>query len=74
MHRVKRWRSPKRVNGEILRWPIDPCYLNTEECNLNQTKDDSFVERVVKNNSWNNGVFLKVHEIVQINSLFFIQL
>ena len=27
------------------------CYLNKGECNLNQSKDDSFVERVVKNNS-----------------------
>ena len=43
------------VKSEILRWPMDPCYLNKEECNLNQTKDDSFVERVAKNNSSNNG-------------------
>ena len=27
------------------------CYLNKGECNLNQSKDDSFVERVAKNNS-----------------------
>ena len=31
------------------------CYLNKEECNLNQSKCDSFVKRVAKNNSWNNG-------------------
>ena len=27
------------------------CYLNKEECNLYQLKDDSFSERVAKNNS-----------------------
>ena len=27
------------------------CYLNKGECNLNQSKDDSFVELVAKNNS-----------------------
>ena len=27
------------------------CYLNKEECNLNQSKCDSFVKRVAKNNS-----------------------
>ena len=26
-------------------------YLNKGECNLNQSKDDSFVERVAKNNN-----------------------
>ena len=26
------------------------CYLNKGECNLNQSKHDSFVERVAKNN------------------------
>ena len=40
------------VKSEILHWP---CYLNKEECNLKQTKDDSFVESVAKNNSSNNG-------------------
>ena len=59
------------VKGEILRWPIDPCYLNKEECNLNQTKDDSYVERVAKNNSWNNDVCHKVHEIFLINCFVF---
>ena len=27
------------------------CYLNKGECNLSQSKDDSFVEQVAKNNS-----------------------
>ena len=27
------------------------CYLNKRECDLNQSEDDSFVERVAKNNS-----------------------
>ena len=30
-------------------------------------KDDSFVERVAKNNSWNNGDRHKIHEIFLIN-------
>ena len=51
------------VKGEILRWPTHPCYLNKEKCNLNQTKDDRFVESVAKNNSWNNGVCHRVHKI-----------
>ena len=52
----------ERVKGEVLRWSMDPCYLN-KEFNLNQTKQDYFVERVVKNNGWNNGVCHKVQEI-----------
>ena len=32
-------------------WRSGDCYLNKGECNLNQSKDDSFVERVAKNNS-----------------------
>ena len=30
-------------------WRSGYCYLNKGECNLNQSKDDSFVERVAKN-------------------------
>ena len=46
-----------KLKQEILRTLITfsrrygYCYLNKEECNLNQSKDDSFVERVAKNNS-----------------------
>ena len=36
-------------------------------------KDDSFVERVAKNNSWNNGDRHKIHEIFQINCFVFVQ-
>ena len=32
-------------------WRSGHCYLNKGECNLNQSKDDTFVERVAKNNS-----------------------
>ena len=32
-------------------WRSGYCYLNEGESNLNQSKHDSFVERVVKNNS-----------------------
>ena len=47
-------------------WRSGYCYLNKGECNLNQSKDDSFVERVAKNNSWNNRDRHKIHEILLI--------
>ena len=43
-------------------WRSGFCYLNKGECNLNQLKYDSFVERVAKNNNWNNGDRHKIHE------------
>ena len=40
------------MNGSmLLTWRSGYRYLNKGECNLNQSKDDSFVERVAKNNS-----------------------
>ena len=42
-------------------------YLNKGECDLNQSKDDSFVKRVVRNNNQNNGDGHKIHEIFLIN-------
>ena len=47
------------------------CYLNKGECNLNQLKHDFFVERVAKNNSWNNGDHHKIHDIFLINLFCF---
>ena len=47
-------------------------YLNKGECNLNQSKDDSFVERVAKNNSSNNGDRHKIYEIFLINCFAFV--
>ena len=47
-------------------WRSGYCYLNKGECNLNQSKDNSFAERVAKNNSWNNGNRHKIHEIFLI--------
>ena len=46
--------------------------LHKGECNLNQSKDDSFVERVAKNNNWNNGDRLKIQEIFLINCFVFV--
>ena len=43
-------------------------YLNNEECNLSQSKDNSFVERVAKN----NGDRHKIHEIFLINCFVFV--
>ena len=48
-------------------WRSGCCYLNKGECNLNQSKDGSFVERVAKNNSLNNGDRHKIQEIFLIN-------
>ena len=59
-----------------MTWRSGYCYLNKGECNLNQSKDDSFVERVAKNNkkniSWNNGDRHKIHEIFPINCFVFV--
>ena len=41
-------------------------------CDLNQSKDDSFVKRVAKNNNWNNGGRHKLHEILLINCFAFV--
>ena len=51
----------------IPTWRPGYCYLNKGECNLIQSKNDSFVERVAKNNSWN-----KIHEIFLINCSVFV--
>ena len=48
-------------------WRSGYCCLNKGEYNLNQSKDDSFVERVAKNNSWNNGNRHQIHDIFPIN-------
>ena len=40
----------KVERGSTCTWRSGYCYLNKGECNLNQSKDDSFVERVAKNN------------------------
>ena len=53
-------------------WRSGYCYLNKGECNLNQSKDYSFVERVAKNNSLNNGDRYKIHEIFLINCFVFV--
>ena len=36
---------------QVIPWRSGYCYLNNGEYNLNQSKDDSFVERLAKNNS-----------------------
>ena len=43
--------SPPEIQIKSASWRSSYCYLNNGECNLNQSKDDSFVERVAKNNS-----------------------
>ena len=53
-------------------WRSGYYYLNKEECNLNQPKDDSSVERVAKNNSCNNGDRHKIHEIFLLNCFVFV--
>ena len=53
-------------------WRSGYCYLNKGECNYNQSGDDSFVEWVAKNNSWNNGDRHKVHEIFLTTCFVFV--
>ena len=53
-------------------WWSGSCYLNKGECDLNQSKDDSFVKQVAKNNNWNNGDRQKIHEIFLINCFVFV--
>ena len=43
-------------------WWSGFCYWNKRECDLNQSKDGSFVKRVAKNNNWNNGDRHKIHK------------
>ena len=47
-------------------WRSVYCDLNKGECDLNQSKDDSFVKRVAMNNNWNIGDRHKIHEIFLI--------
>ena len=49
--------TPCNIGGFLFRfviasvaWRSGYCYSNQGECNLNQSKDDSFVERVARNN------------------------
>ena len=53
-------------------WWSGYCYFNKGECDLNQSKDDSFDKRVAKNNNWNNGDRHKIHEIFLINCFVFV--
>ena len=55
VHHHLEWILFQMVSVKSLRfvdtWRSGYCYLNKAECNLNQSKDDSFVERAAKNNS-----------------------
>ena len=53
-------------------WWSAYCDLNKGECDLNESKDDSFVKRVAKNNNWNNGDRHKIHEIFLIDCFAFL--
>ena len=53
-------------------WWSGYCYWKKRECNLNQSRHDSFVEWVAKNNGWNNGDRHKIHEIFLINCFVFV--
>ena len=73
-HQVN-WRLLEFVNKILWRFPLNLLLVMIEtkgECNLNQSKDDSFVERVAKNNSWNNGDRHRIHEIFPINCFVFV--
>ena len=59
------------IQNATFTWRSGYCYLKGE-CNLNQSKDCSFVERVARNNSWNNGDRHKIYEIFPINCFVFV--
>ena len=71
--RYQSW-GPKTITVKVHfgTWRSGYCYLNKGEYNLNESKDDSFVERVVKNNSWNNGDRHKIRVIFLINCFVFV--
>ena len=56
----------------LTTWRSGYCDLNKGECDLNQSKDDSFVKQVAKNNNWNNGDRHKIHEIFLTNCFVFV--
>ena len=53
-------------------WRSGYCDLNKGECYLNQSKEDSFLKLVAKNNNWNNGDRHKIHEIFLFNCFVFV--
>ena len=61
-----------RTRHQETAWQSGYCYVNKEECNLNQLKDNTFVERVAKNNSRNNSDHHKIHEIFLIYCFIFV--
>ena len=70
---VKFFSGSRGPRGPDLLSPFGRKFFFFEgECNLNQSKDDSFVERVAKNNNWNNGNCHKIQEIFLINCFVFV--
>ena len=72
LHSNREWKVAHVAVAYGQTWRSGHCYLNKGECNLNQSKDDSFVEQVAKNNSWNNGDRHKSHEISLMNCFVFV--
>ena len=68
------WESPQTLLAHFIGPFLASgyCDLNKGECDLNQSKDGCFVERVAKNNSWNNGDRHKIHEKFLINCFVFV--
>ena len=71
------WRSVHMVKcypgksgySALSTWWSGYCYWNKRECGLNQSRVDSFVGRVAKNNSQNDSDRHKIHEIFLANCL-----
>ena len=55
-----------------LTWWSGYCDSNKRECDLNQSKDGSFVKRVAKNNNRNNGYRHKILEKFLIDCFVFV--
>ena len=61
-----------RISGYVTSWWSGYCDSNKRECDLNQSKDGSFVKWVAKNNSWNNGARHKIHGKFLMNCFVFV--
>ena len=73
LHRWSTWKTHSLhhpLRHPVITWWSGYCHLNKGECDLNQSKDDSFVKWVAKNNNWNNGDRHKIHEISWLIVLF----
>ena len=68
------WKNLQKIH--LFYWRaylvISPLLFKQRRMRFNQSKDDSFVERVTKNNNWNNEDRHKIQEKFLINFFVFV--